>query len=212
MISFAGIPAGTGADAGNGLVTYFISPTPLFLHGGNRCCRRHTPAGAGGLPLSPEGGAPVSEKDLPMGGRRIRIHEVGAWDIGEIIALYRAGGWWDEERDSPKEIPALILGSLSFVVATDSSTGKAVGMGRVISDGVSDGYIQDLVVLPEYRGRGVGSAIVRALITACRRQGIGWLALIAEAGSDRLYSDLGFCVEEGDVPMQYYGDLSHDQG
>jgi ribosomal protein S18 acetylase RimI-like enzyme len=154
----------------------------------------------------------VSEKDLPMGGRRIRIHEVGAWDTGEIIALYRAGGWWDEKRDSPKEIPALILGSLSFVVATDTSTGKAVGMGRVISDGVSDGYIQDMVVLPEYRGRGVGSAIVRALIAACRRQGIGWLALIAEAGSDRLYSDLGFCVEEGDVPMQYYGDLSHDQG
>lgn len=159
-----------------------------------------------------EGSAPVSEKDLPMGVRRIRIHEVGAWDTGEIIALYRVGGWWDEERDSPKEIPALILGSLSFVVATDTSTGKAVGMGRVISDGVSDGYIQDLVVLPEYRGRGVGSAIVRALITACRRQGIRWLALIAEAGSDQLYSDLGFCVEEGDVPMQYYGDLSHDQG
>ncbi|MDD1656023.1 MAG: GNAT family N-acetyltransferase, partial [Methanomicrobiales archaeon] len=93
-----------------------------------------------------------------MAGRGIQVREVGAWDTGEIIALYRAGGWWDEKWDSPKEVPALILGSLAFVVATDTSTGKAVGMGRVISDAVSDGYIQDLVVLPEYRGRGVGSA------------------------------------------------------
>ena len=154
----------------------------------------------------------MSEKGIPMGGQNIRIHEVGAWDTGEIIALYHAGGWWDEECDSPEEVPALILGSLAFVVATDASTGKAVGMGRVISDGVSDGYIQDLVVLPGYRGKGVGSAIVRALVGACRRQGIRWLALIAEPGSDRFYGDLGFAMDEGDVPMRYRGDLIDDPG
>jgi len=144
---------------------------------------------------------------VPLAGKRIQVREVGAWDTGEIVTLYRAGGWWNGERDSPEEIPALILGSLAFVVATDPATGKTVGMGRVISDGVSDGYIQDLVVLPEYRGRGVGSAIVRTLIAACRRKGIRWLALIAEPGSDHFYGELGFAMDEGDVPMRYCGDL-----
>ena len=75
---------------------------------------------------------------------------VQAWDGNEIANLYRAGGWWKEEYD-PKELSRLILGSFLFVVAADLKTGRAVGMGRVIADGVSDGYIQDLVVLPEYR-------------------------------------------------------------
>ena len=41
----------------------------------------------------------------------------------------------------------LIRGSFLFAVAIDISTGRAVGMGRVISDGIADAYIQDLVVL-----------------------------------------------------------------
>jgi len=212
MISFAGIRAGLVADAGSRQDTYFISPTPWYLRGGNRRGSRGLPAGTAGPRTWQGRRIPVSGKDVPMAGRGIQVREVGAWDTGEIIALYRAGGWWDEKWDSPKEVPALILGSLAFVVATDTSTGKAVGMGRVISDAVSDGYIQDLVVLLSSRWRAVGSAIVRALIAACRRQGIRWLALIAEPGSDRFYGDLGFIVEEGDVPMQYSGDLSDDQG
>src|SRR5512137_1318654 len=128
----------------------------------------------------------------------------------DIANLYRAGGWWKEEYDQ-KELPRLIRGSFLFAVAVDKRTGHAVGMGRVISDGISDGYIQDLVVLPEYRGKGVGSSIVRTLISACRRRGIRWLALIAEPGSDRLYGELGFAMDAGDVPMRYRGDLADDQ-
>jgi GNAT superfamily N-acetyltransferase len=200
------------ADAAKRPVTYFIFPTPWYQQRGKRRGSRDFPAGSAGRRTWQERRDFVREKDVPMAGRHIQIHEVGVWDTGEIVALYRAGGWWDDERDSPEEIPALILGSLAFVVATDTSTGKAVGMGRVISDGVSDGYVQDLVVFPEYRGRGMGSAIVRALIAACRRHGIRWLALIAEPGSDQFYGDLGFAMDAGDMPMRYCGDLSDDQG
>ena len=80
----------------------------------------------------------------------IRIALVRSWDAEEIIALYRAGGWWKDEYD-PAEIPRLISGSFAFVVAAEKRSGRAVGMGRVLSDGVSDAYIQDLVVLPGYR-------------------------------------------------------------
>ena len=85
----------------------------------------------------------------------IAVQLVRAWDGDEIANLYRAGGWWKEEYD-PKELSRLILGSFLFVVASDLKTGRAVGMGRVIADGVSDGYIQDLVGtagIPENRDR-----------------------------------------------------------
>ncbi len=136
----------------------------------------------------------------------IRITLVRSWDAEEIIALYRAGGWWKDEYD-PAEIPRLISGSFAFVVAADTGSSRAVGMGRALSDGVSDAYIQDLVVLPGYRGRDLGTAIISRLVARCREEGISWIALIAEPGSEEFYRPLGFTRMEGHVPL-IYGDES----
>ncbi|HMK47177.1 MAG TPA: GNAT family N-acetyltransferase, partial [Methanocella sp.] len=99
-----------------------------------------------------------------------------------------------------------IKGSLAFVVAIDRRTSRAIGMGRIISDGVSDGYIQDLVVLPQYWKNGVGSRMVSALVAEARAKGLGWIGLIAEPGSDHFYGRLGFRPMQGHIPMIYKGD------
>ena len=135
----------------------------------------------------------------------VDVHVVTSWDTGEILALYRSAGWWHDGEDDPAGIPGIIRGSLVFIVAVDRRSGKAVGMGRAISDGVSDAYIQDLVVLPEYRGRGIGKAILRRILAVCREHGIGWIALIAEGGTGDFYRGHGFGVEEGDLPMMFHG-------
>jgi len=127
---------------------------------------------------------------------------VRSWDSDQIVALYRAGGWWKEGYD-PTGIPSLIAGSLFFAVAVDPATGIAVGMGRVISDGVSDGYIQDLVVLPEYRRSGIGRRVVSLLIKSCREKGIHWIGLVSQPGCEEFYSDLGFVKMEGYIPLLY---------
>ncbi|HMA05769.1 MAG TPA: GNAT family N-acetyltransferase [Methanomicrobiales archaeon] len=136
----------------------------------------------------------------------VEVRVVTAWDTEEILSLYRSAGWWKEGRDDPSEIPGIIRGSLVFVIATEGETGRAVGMGRAISDGVSDAYIQDLAVLPAYRGRGIGRAILRRILGAIRERGIEWIALIAEGGTGDFYRGLGFEVEEGDIPMMYRGE------
>jgi aralkylamine N-acetyltransferase len=135
----------------------------------------------------------------------ISISLVRSWDAEEIVVLYRTGGWWKDEYD-PAEIPRLISGSFAFVVAVDKKSGRAVGMGRAISDGVSDAYIQDLVVLPEYRRQDLGTAMVSLLITRCREAGISWIALVAEPGSENFYVPLGFARMEGYIPLIYQGD------
>jgi ribosomal protein S18 acetylase RimI-like enzyme len=136
----------------------------------------------------------------------VEVRAVTEWDAGEIVSLYRSAGWWQEDRDDPAEIPDLIRGSFVFVVAVDRTSGKAVGMGRAISDGVSDAYIQDLVVLPGYRRRGIGRAMLARILAVCRERGIGWIALIAEGGSGDFYRRHGFSVEEGDLSMLFRGE------
>ncbi len=135
----------------------------------------------------------------------IAVQLVQAWDGNEIANLYRAGGWWKEEYD-PKELSRLILGSFLFVVAVDLKTGRAVGMGRVIADGVSDGYIQDLVVLPEYRKTGIGARIVSILVKKCVERGISWIGLIAEPGTENFYLPFGFHPLEGHTPLIFRSD------
>jgi aralkylamine N-acetyltransferase len=131
---------------------------------------------------------------------RIEVCLVKKWDTDDIRSLYREAGWWDETWD-PVHINPLISGSLAFAVAVDRETGVAVAMGRALSDGISDAYIQDLVVKSEFREGGIGRKLLTALVSYCRARGITWIALIAEPGTEQFYMPSGFKRMEGYVPM-----------
>ena len=123
------------------------------------------------------------------------------WPNEQIVELYKSGGWW-EEHYSPDGLDALIKGSFAFAVAVDASTGIAIGMGRAISDGVSDAWLQDRVVLDAYRKHGVGRAIIQKLLDYCLTKGLTWIGLVAEPGSKEFYKPLGFETLPGE-PMVY---------
>lgn len=134
----------------------------------------------------------------------ISVHVVKEWDTAALIDLYKAGGWWLQEHD-PTHIPELVRSSFAFAVAVDRISGRSVGMGRVISDGVTDAYIQDLVVFPEYREQGVGKKILQTLLRFCFSQKITWIALVAEPGTEEFYSRLGFSPMKDHVAMRFRG-------
>jgi ribosomal protein S18 acetylase RimI-like enzyme len=137
-------------------------------------------------------------------GINIEYRHVKEWDIDQIIALYKAGSWWKDDYER-SGIEPLIKGSFDFVIAFDVEERKAVGMGRMISDGVSDGYIQDVVVLHDLRGRGIGSNIIKELLRNGKEKGLVWMGLIAEKDSRRFYEPLGFKEFKG-TPMLFEED------
>ncbi len=130
----------------------------------------------------------------------ITYEEVGSAPTEAVVELYRAGGWWREEPAWRAAVPAMVAGSFCFLLAR-AAGGRVVGMGRVISDGASDAYIQDVVVLPQFRGRGIGREIVRRLAERCAAAGITWIGLVAEPGTQAFYEPLGFRALAGHVPM-----------
>jgi spermidine synthase len=77
-----------------------------------------------------------------------------------------------------------------------------IGMGRALSDLSSDAYIQDVVVLRDYRGQGIGRQIIRTLITGLRAHGVDWIGLIGEPGTHRFYESLGFWPMSGHTPYR----------
>ncbi len=132
----------------------------------------------------------------------IVVNIVDTWDHQQLVELYRAGGWWDESWESHR-LSDLILGSFALAIASVKGENTAVGMGRVISDSVSDAYIQDLVVLPSWRGKRIGCMIVEKLLAYCRKRGIHWISLIAEPGTLPFYEQLGFQIMDSCVPLHY---------
>ena len=83
--------------------------------------------------------------------------------------------------------------------------GKVVGMGRVIADGVSDGYLQDVFVTTTFRKQKIGAELVRSLTAAAAAMGIDWLLLIAAPGKTEFYESLGYHVMPQHVPMRFGG-------
>ncbi|KYK33997.1 MAG: GCN5 family acetyltransferase [Thermoplasmatales archaeon SG8-52-3] len=140
-----------------------------------------------------------------MNRQKFQIKLVKAWPEDQIVNLYKAGGWWKDYYDSSK-LKLLIKGSYAFAVAIEKESNKAIGMGRVISDGTSDAYIQDLVVLPEFRESGIGKKLVKKLLEFCLSKNLAWIGLIAEPNQNGFYSNIGFKILKNYTPMKYYKD------
>jgi len=119
--------------------------------------------------------------------------------IHQILALYKFEGWWVESRDDVDLVERIIAGSHCFLIVEEGK--RLVGMGRAISDRVSDAYIQDVAVDAAYRGRGIGREIVRRLLERLNKDGVNWVGLIAERGSHPFYERLGFGIMQDATPM-----------
>lgn len=133
--------------------------------------------------------------------KKIKVEIVKTVDIDQLKNLYRAAGWWSEDIDNrdPDLINKIIQGSFCFVVA--SANDKIIGMGRAISDGACDSYIQDLAVLDEFKGKGVGVLIMDKIIKYLKSKNINWITLISEPKSVSFYQKYGFLQMSDHIPF-----------
>lgn len=121
-------------------------------------------------------------------------------DLAQVIQIYREQGWWFADREAPEIAEGIIRGSHCFAVAREGE--RIIGMGRAISDRISDAYLQDLAVLHPFRDAGIGGQLVRRIVQQLRADGIDWIGLIAERCSHPFYERLGFFQIRDARPMR----------
>ena len=73
------------------------------------------------------------------------------------------------------------------LLASDTE-GRPIGTARLLSDG----HIGRMAVLPSWRNRGVGSALVRELLHIAVQRGDGRVFLHAQCTAEAFYARLGF--------------------
>ncbi|UEJ84508.1 GNAT family N-acetyltransferase [Brachybacterium halotolerans subsp. kimchii] len=108
--------------------------------------------------------------------------------LAEALALYGAVGWSAYTRD-PQTLERALAGSTRVVCARED--GRLVGLARVISDGASIAYLQDVLVDPGRRRAGIGRALVLEAFApfSAVRQHV--LLTDAEPGQRAFYESLG---------------------
>jgi GNAT superfamily N-acetyltransferase len=90
----------------------------------------------------------------------------------------------------PREVvERSIVNSLPFGLYAPA--GKQAGFARVVSDRAQYAYLADVFVLPEHRGRGLGTWLVACILEHPDLQGLRRWAL-ATADAHELYARLGF--------------------
>jgi predicted GNAT family N-acyltransferase len=75
-------------------------------------------------------------------------------------------------------------------VLAQTAEGEAVGTGRMLYDG----HIGRMAVLSEFRDQGIGSALLKALLTIARHQGIKEVFLHAQTRAVPFYLKHGFTI------------------
>ena len=72
--------------------------------------------------------------------------------------------------------------------------GSAIGMGRLIGDGGCFFQVEDIAVAPAHQGKGLGKAIMTALMDHVTNEfpASAYVSLIADVPANRLYEKFGF--------------------
>ena len=120
--------------------------------------------------------------------------------VAEYQKFRKAVGWQELSDDSVKK--GLSHALFSICLLRDD---KAIGCARVVGDGSIYFYIQDVIVLPQYQGRGFGKILMAAVMKFLddNAQHNSFIGLMAAKGVKEFYEKYGFAERPAGRPGMY---------
>lgn len=115
----------------------------------------------------------------------------------DFIRLKTATGFMERPLEQVEKALANGLFNVSAIYH-----GQVVGMGRLVGDGAMYWYLQEIIVLPEYQGKGIGKRIVNRLLEHIKSTAIPGtkieVGLTSVKGKEPFYEKMGFsCGSSG---------------
>ena len=107
----------------------------------------------------------------------------------EQVADLRESVGWDRRDEKYKQK----LGNSYFCVSCFDNN-KLIGYADVVSDGVDDAYIRDLIVHPDYQQRGIGKKLLAMITDRIRSDGIKMVHVIFEPSLEKFYRKANFTI------------------
>ncbi len=108
-------------------------------------------------------------------------------------------GW--PNPPTPETHLRILQHSDEVVLALDEETGQVVGFVTAITDGILAAYIPLLEVLPDYRGQGIGSQLMRRMLALL--EDYYMIDLLCDAHLQPFYARLGMVPTTGMMLRRY---------
>ena len=116
----------------------------------------------------------------------------------DFISLHQTTGWNAKGLYTYDQLYTAICNSwYSVSIYHDKNL---IGFGRIISDGIYQTLICDVMIHPDYQKQGIGKKLMKALLSKCEKEGIKWVQLFCAKGKQEFYQKLGFKTRELDAP------------
>ena len=119
----------------------------------------------------------------------MNIDEYTHYQEEETLALYRSVGW-TAYTDHPDTLRNGFEHSLLTLVARENN--RLIGLIRTVGDGHTIVLIQDLLVHPFHQRKGVGSALMKAVLARYAHVRQIELATDDTPGTKAFYQSMGF--------------------
>lgn len=92
----------------------------------------------------------------------IKITKETSVSLDDVLHLYQAVGWTNY-TNQPQMLEKSLAHSLAIYVARDGE--EIVGLVRLVGDGFSSVFVQDLIVFPSYQRQGIGSDLMKQALS-----------------------------------------------
>ncbi|NVM23991.1 MAG: GNAT family N-acetyltransferase [Desulfobacterales bacterium] len=112
----------------------------------------------------------------------------------EIEDLREAVGW-----DRSEGIYEQVLQRHYAYYTARSANGKLIGYVSVLSDGVADAFLLDLMVHPKHQGTGLGKQLVRRAVIDMKQAGIQCVQVTFQDQLEPFYAMCGFHIFRGGI-------------
>lgn len=116
---------------------------------------------------------------------------VVTWDGHAEVLLGIRYRVFVDEQGVPAELEHDAHDSIAVHLLAVGADGAPLGTARLLPDG----HIGRMAVLGEFRGRGVGTALLRAAVELAERRGDPLVKLNAQCSAVGFYARLGFTAE-----------------
>ncbi len=120
------------------------------------------------------------------------IREYQNYNEDEIISLYKSVGWINY-TNNPQMLKEAYKNSLKILGAYDAE--KLLGVIRVVGDGHSVVFIQDILIYPEYQRQGIGTALLKHILQDYKHVYQKHLLTENTEKTIQFYKSLGFTMD-----------------
>ncbi|HAT4162258.1 GNAT family N-acetyltransferase [Clostridium perfringens] len=114
-------------------------------------------------------------------------------NVEDILYLYNDVGWSSYTKDIDSLIKS-IKNSLKVISVWDKDL--LVGLIRVVGDGHSIIYIQDILILQKYQNRGIGKSLIEIILDKYKNVRQKVLLTDKEEKNILFYKKVGFSMAE----------------